>query len=228
MRQRDPASISRAALSLFLVSGLMAAAEANGPSTFVAGDIIVKFTDASDAGRVVERAMRADKVPADVTAFAARLSNELGVALAAARVTSGRELVLSVDRDRLAQSLMQQVRRDPAVRGIAPVVAPKSILPAAQLAFVVELKADSEAQQQVRQAAQTGRRTTPEVGKLVDRLAADLYPRPAGHVNERGELALTVDIAALTRELVERLKRRPDVEYAQLSQVVRPYEGGAR
>jgi hypothetical protein len=226
MRQRDRASFSRAALSLFLVSGLMATAEANGPSTFVAGDLVVRFTDASDAGQAVVRAMRATQVPADVMAVATRLSDELGVPLVAARVTSGRELVLSVDRDRLAQTLMQRVKLDPAVRGVAPVAAPKTILPAAQLVFVVELKAESEAQRQVRQAAQAGRRTTPEVGKLVARLAADLYPRPAGHVNERGELALTVDIAALTLDLVERLKRRPDVEYAQLSQVVRPFGGG--
>jgi hypothetical protein len=123
---------------------------------------------------------------------------------------------------------MQRVRRDPAVRGITPVTAPKTILPAAQLAFVVELRPDSEAQRQVRQATQAGRRTTPEVDKLVARLVADLYPQPTGHVNERGQLVLMVDIAELTRELVERLKHRPDVEYAQLSQVVRPYGGGTR
>jgi hypothetical protein len=228
MRQRDRASFSRAALSLFLVSGLMAATEANGPSTFVAGDLIVKFTDASDAGQAVVRAMRSAQVPADVVAVATRLSDELGVPFVAARVTSGRELVLSVDRDRLTHTLMQRVRRDPAVRGITPVTAPKTILPAAQLAFVVELRPDSEAQRQVRQATQAGRRTTPEVDKLVARLVADLYPQPTGHVNERGQLVLMVDIAELTRELVERLKRRPDVEYAQLSQVVRPFGGGVQ
>jgi hypothetical protein len=215
-------------LSLFLISGLIAAAEANGPSTFVAGDLIVKFTDASDAGQAVGRAMRSAQVPADVVAVATRLSDELGVALVAARVTSGRELVLSVDRDRLTQTLTQRVKRDAAVRGITPVAAPKAIWPAVQLASVVELKADSEAQRQVQQAAQAGRRTTPEVGKLVARLVSDLYPQPTGHVNERGQLVLMVDIAELTRELVERLKRRPDVEYAQLSQVVRPFGGGVQ
>jgi hypothetical protein len=226
MMQRDRASFSRVALSL--VAGLMFAAEANGPSTFVAGDLIVKFTDASDAGQAVVRAMRSAQVPADVAAVAARLSNELGVALAAARVTSGRELVLSVDREQLAQTLMQRAKRDPAVRSIAPVAAPKTILPAAQLGFVVELKPATEAQRQVREAAQAGRRTTPEVDKLVARLGADLYPQPRGEVSDRGELVLAVDIAALTRDLVERLKRRPDVEYAQLSHIVRPYGGGKR
>lgn len=228
MGQRDRASCSRVALSVFLVSGLMAAAEANGPSTFVAGDLIVRFTDASDAGQAVVRAMRAEKVPAEVEALAARLSAELNVPLVAARVTSGRELVLSVDRDRLGQTLAQRVKRDPAARDVTAVDTPKTVLPAAQLAFVVELAADSAALRDVQQAARSGRRTTPEVGKLVARLTTDLYPQPAGHVSDRGQLTLVVDIAELTRELVERLKRRPDVDYAQLSHIVRPYGGGTR
>ncbi len=215
--------------SLLLVAGLMAvAAAANGPSSFVAGDLIVKFTDASEPGRAVARAMRAERLPDEITAIATGLSADLGVALVAARVTSGRELVLSIDRERLVQALRQRLKRDPAVRDVVPLGPPKTARPAAQLLLVVDLAADSEAQRQVEQAFRAGRRTTPDVDSLVARLTADAYPKPAGHVSARAELILTVDVAALTRELIERLKRHPDVEYAQLSHIVRPYGGEAR
>lgn len=207
---------------------MAAAAAANGPSSFVAGDLIVKFTEASGPGRAVARAMRAEQLPDEITAIATRLSAELGVALAAARVTSGRELVLSIDRERLARTLRQRLKRDPAVGDVTPLEPPKTVRPAAQLAFVVDLAADSEARRQVEQAVRAGRRTTPEVNSLVARLTANAYPKPTGHVSARGELILTVDVAALTRELIERLKRRPDVEYAQLSHIVRPFGGEAR
>ena len=214
--------------SLLLVAGLMAvAAAANGPSSFVAGDLIVKFTDASEPGRAVARAMRAERLPDEITAIATRLSAELDVALVAARVTSGREVVLSIDRERLVQALRQRVSRDSAVRAVTPVDPPETLRPAAQLAFIVDLAADSVAQREVEQTALAGRRTTPEVSRLVARLTADVYPQPAGHVDERGKLILTVDVAALTRELVERLKRHPDIEYAQPAHIVRPYGGVA-
>lgn len=227
--RRDRIRTNHAARLLLLASCLgLAAAQANGPSSFVAGDLIVKFSDASDAGQAVARAMRADQMLADVAPVATRLSAELGVPLVAARVTSGRELVLSVDRGKLAQTLTQRLRRDPAVHSVTPVDAPKTVLPAAQIALAVELAPNSEAQRHVQQAAQAGRRTTAEIDALAARMAGSVEPRPAGLVTERGQLILAIDVAALTRELVERLKRRPDVEYAQPSQVVRPYGGGAR
>jgi hypothetical protein len=219
---------TRAARLLLAASCLgLAAAQANGPPSFVAGDVIVKFTDASDAGQAVARAMRAGEMLADVAPVAARLSAELGIPLVAARVTSGRELVLSVDRGEVAQTLTQRLGRDPSVRSVTPVDPPKTVLPALQIQLAVGLAPDSEAQRRVQQAAQAGRETTAEIDALVARMAGGVEPRPAGRVTERGRLMLTIDVAALTRELVERLKRRQDVEYAQPVQVVRPY-GGAR
>jgi hypothetical protein len=194
----------------------------------VAGDLIVKFSDRSDAGQAVVRAMGADQALADVAPVATRLSAELGVPLVAARVTSGRELVLSVDRAKLERTLTQRLGRDPAVRGVTRVAPPKAVLPAAQITVAVELAPNSEARRHVQEATQAGRQTTAEIDALVAKMAAGVEPRPTGRVTERGELVLAIDVAALTRELVERLKRRPDVEYAQPSQIVRPFGGGVR
>ena len=198
---------------------------ANGPTRFVPGDVIVKFTDASDFGARVTRAMRAASMPAEIEAVATHLSTELGVPLVAVRVTSGRELVLSVERDRLVQALARRVERDADVRAVARVDEPRTVLPAARIALAVDLRGDSEAGRQVRAAARAGQRTTPGVDALVAKLAGDAQPRPSGYVSGRGQLVFTIDVAALTRDLVERLKRRADVEYAQVSHIVRPFPG---
>jgi len=115
--------------------------------------------------------------------------------------------------------------RDPAVRKAARVDSPKTVLPAAQITLALDLRRDSEAGKLVRQTAQAKRKTTKEVEALVAKLCVGADPQPSGHVSNRGQLVLTVDIAALTLDLIERLKRRPDVEYAQPSLIVKPYPG---
>jgi hypothetical protein len=203
--------------------GLITVQAADRPA-FVAGDLIVKFTTASESGTLVTRAMQGDQAAdRQLVALAARLSQELGVVLAAVRVTSGRELVLSVDRDRVLQSLSQVVTRDPAVRKATRIDSPKTVLPAVQIALALDLHRDSEAGRRVRQTAQAGRKTTKEIEALVAKLCVGADPQPSGHVSNRGQLVLTIDVAALTLDLIKRLKRRPDVEYAQPSQIVQPY-----
>ena len=202
--------------------------QANDKPAFVAGDLIVKFTAASEPGTLVTRAMQGDSTAdQQLAALAARLSQELGVAVAAVRVTSGNELVLSVDRDRAVQSLSQVVKRDPAVRKATRIDSPKTVLPATQIALALDLRRESDAGKLVRQTAQARRKTTKEIETLVKKLCVGADPQPSGHVSNRGQLVLTIDIAALTLDLVERLKRRPDVEYAQPSQIVKPYPGAS-
>lgn len=200
--------------------------QANDKPTFVAGDLIVKFTAASEPGTLVARVMQGDQAAdQQLAALAARLSQELGVTVAPVRVTSGNELVLSVDRDRLAQSLRQVVTRDPAVRAATRIDPPKTVLPAAEIALALDLHHDSEAGRQVHRSARAGKQTSNEIEALVKKLCAGADPQPTGRVSNRGQLVLSIDIVTLTLDLVERLKRRPDVEYAQPSHIVKPYPG---
>ena len=202
--------------------------QANDKPSFVAGDLIVKFTAASEPGTLVTRALQGDQAAdRQLAALAARLSQELGVAIAAVRVTSGNELVLSVDRDQLARSLRQVVTRDPAVRAATRIDPPKTVLPAAEIALALDLRRDSEADRQVRRSARAGKQTSKEIEALVKKLCVGADPQPSGGVSNRGQLVLTIDIAALTLDLIERLKRRPDVEYAQPSHIAKPYPGAS-
>ncbi len=209
--------------SLSLIS-----AQANDKPSFVAGDLIVKFTAVSEPGTLVTRALQGGQAAdRQLAALATRLSRELGVAVAAVRVTSGNELVLSINRDRLVQSLRQVVTRDPAVRAATRIDPPKTVLPAAQIALALDLRRDSEAGSLVRRTTQAGKQTSNEIEALVRKLSVGTRPQPSGRVSDRGQLILTIDIAALTLDLIERLKRRPDVEYAQPSHIVKSYSGAS-
>src|SRR5262245_54993383 len=91
-------------LPWFTIAGLALSAP-NAPAAFVAGDLMVKCTDASPAGKLVSRAMQGDpEAERQLADLAARLSSEIGVKLLSAGVTSGRELVLGVDREAFAAS----------------------------------------------------------------------------------------------------------------------------
>ncbi len=209
----------------FTTAGLALSAP-NGPAAFVAGDLMVKFTDASPAGMLVSRAMQGDPgAERQLPDLAARLSAEIGVKLLAARVTSGRELVLGVDLEALEASLAERCQRDREVTRVLPLPAPKTVLPPATLALAVEFAPNSDAKRLLERAARAGERAGGEIDALAARLSAGADPRPTSHVNERGQLVLTLDIAALTLQLVERFKRRSDVEYAQIIQIVRPFPG---
>jgi len=222
-----PSSIRALAWAIGFLLNLITV-QANDKPSFVAGDLIVKFTAASEPGTLVTRALQGDQAAnRQLAALAARLSQELGVAIAAVRVTSGNELVLSVDRDQLARSLRQVVTRDPAVRAATRIDPPKTVLPAAEITLALDLRRDSEADRQVRRSARAGKQTSKEIEALVKKLCVGADPQPSGGVSNRGQLVLTIDIAALTLDLIERLKRRPDVEYAQPSHIIKPYPGAS-
>lgn len=212
--------------ALALIAGLGSVSiQADGQAVFVAGDLIVKFTAASEPGMLVNRAVRGDQAAdRELTAFAARLSRELGTALVVARVTSGNELVLSVNRDQVAQALGEEVKRSPVVRAVTRTDPPKTALPTAEIALALDLRRDSDAWQLVRRTARAGKQTSNEIEALVKKLCVGVDPQPSGRVSNR-QLVLSVDVAALTLDLVERLQRRPDVEYAQPSQIMKPYPG---
>lgn len=196
---------------------------ANIPPAFIAGDLIVKFTKESPFGVLLAQELRSDRVNAKALNIAAEsLSAELGVALVPIRVTSGQELVLSIERSKLARALQQQVARDPAVHTVSLVASANALLPATEINFTVDFAEHSASKQAVLQAAQARLQTSSEIRRLVARLVSGIYPQPAGRIDSHGQFILTVDVAALTRDLVTRLKRRPDVVYVQPSQIVRP------
>lgn len=198
-------------------------AEANGPARFVAGELLVKFKDASDYGKRIVQAMPRGERPPDIERLAGQLSTELNVPLTAVRVTSGRELLLQIDREALAQRLTEQVQTNRAVRAVRVAPAAQAVLPAAVLTVIVDLVPESDEHKQLSKAVKAGHPQGREIDGLARRLAAEFQPQPTGAVNEQGQLLLIVSIADLTQDLVARLQRRTDVDYAQVSHVIKPF-----
>lgn len=199
-----------------------AAQAANYPPA-VTGDVIIKFTGKSQAGVLLAEAFRSNPNElAPLQTIARQLSAEMGVPLSALRITSGQELLVSVDRVTLMRSLKERLMREPAVQRVTLIETGKSVLPAAELAVRVNLRPDSAMQRQVQRDRRAGQRTSSELDTQVTRLVSGVSPRPNAHIDEHGRLVLTLDIADLIDDLVVRLKRRADIVYAQPNLMVRP------
>lgn len=209
------------ALVLVLTAG---SGQAANPPPALSGDLVVKFRDNSEAAVLLARTFHANpNRNAPLQTLARQLSAELGVTLSALRVTSGQELVLGIDRAQLARTVKDRLAREPAVQSATVTEHAKTLLPAAELAVSVKLSANSAAARQVQRDRQAGQRTSPGLEKLVTQLCSGVYPQPGGHIDDKGNLILTLDIAELTRDLALRLKRRSDVVYAQPNLIVRPF-----
>jgi hypothetical protein len=180
-------------------------AGANGPvpRAVGTGDLIVRFTEGSVADKLVERALpAADPVPL-VAPLAERLGRSLDADLLALGLTSGRELVLAIDRQRLAARMLARLRADSAVRSAEVPPGQAQRLPASTLAFKVQLAGNGSAAQ-----------------ALGSRLGA---AGPLRIAQAQGtDLTLEYDVAAWAEQLVQRLQREPEVRYAQLNRVLRP------
>lgn len=208
-------------LILILVQAAIAHA-ANYPPA-VTGDVIIKFTDKSQAGLLIAEALHLNSnqhVP--LQTIASRLSAEMDLPLSALRLTSGQELVVSIDRAALARNLNERLMRETAVQRVVLLESGKTLLPTGELAVRVSLRPDSPVQRQVHRNLRAGQRTSEELDKQASLLVSGISPRPSAHVDNNGRLILKLDIAELIDDVVMRLKRRADVVYAQANLIVRP------
>lgn len=207
---------------ILVLSATNAGQAANYPPV-VTGDVIIKFTDKSQAGALLAETLRSN--PNNNTSLqtvARQLSAELGVMLTAVRVTSGQELVLSIDRATLARTLKERLAREPAVQRVILIENTKTLVPATELTAMVKLRPDSAAQRQVQRDRRAGHRSSPGLDMLVAGFVSGISPYPAAHIDDAGQLIVSLDLAELIRDLVMRLKRRADVVYAQPNLIVRP------
>ena len=217
---RNPGVLRLAAF--WFGAGLLAVcACAEEPAARVmAGELIVKFQDSSEAGMLVRNAMSGQPLAnQSLTDLVRRLASDLGTPLRLAHLSSGRELVLSVDREQLAQRLAEQISRDPDVSTVVRAATAPGILPPAQLTLVVELRPGSNTRRELLKPTETG----PDLATLISRLTAGFAPPLTGELNAGGQLLLSANIEALTARLLTRVQRLDDVEYAQLSHLARPF-----
>jgi hypothetical protein len=169
---------------------------------FVPGEAIVKFKPASEAGRESRSPQDADPKAA-FEALAARLSRETGWPLEVRRAMSGGELLVAIRFETLAQRLLEQAREEARLKDVAIEVAPPGEGPS-----LPTLR---------------GRLATKEAdpAALARQLGARVGFPVTARSESQGEIRLSVDVAAATARLVETLKQRPDVEYAQPNYILK-------
>lgn len=208
-----------------LILGLVLAvvAQATNLPPAVTGDVIIKFTDKSQAGVLLAEALRLNtNQHASLQTIARQLTADMGVPLSALRVTSGQELLMGVDRATLARALKNRLAREPSVQRVTSIETGKTLLPAAELVVRVDLRPNSAVQRQVQRDQQAIRRTSPELDMQVAELVSGISLRPVAHIDSAGRLILSLDVDGLIDDLIIRLKRRTDVVYAQPNLVARP------
>lgn len=196
------------------------AASAVAPKAGQAGDLMVKFRDESDIGQAIAAVQAEKRSLTDVgEALARSLSTDVGLPLQVLRLTTAREVLLSLDRELLLRQLAERASRDPAVRRAEPLTLPATVLAAERGSVRLELQAST------RPAELPARLALP--GLLQPQVQVLLPPEAASAAAQaEGTLQLQVDFAALLQALTGRLQARPDVAYAQPNRVMRPAAGG--
>lgn len=173
----------------------------------VPGELVVRFAKGTSLAELVAKTA----TPAADEALAAELVQSLGslgVPLAARQVTSGGELVLTIERERLREMLEARLTGCAEIVATAPEPERKRVRPASTFAVrVVEMAPGADVAALERATAAVAQETG----------------WPLAVAADAGVSRVVLDLRQLTLTLLERLRARPDVEYAQANQALSPY-----
>ena len=175
-----------------------------------ADQVIVKFAPESEAGQVLSRmdlaAVTDPAGDAQLAAIARDLGERIGMPLSLESLTSGRELLLALDREALLSTLAEHLRqRDDVAR-----VEVESV---EALRLVVTFEPDGTFADMVASG--------PRLALGAGEIEAEVLSA------ERGRAVLALDSDALMSSLLARLEADPAVQYAQPNLRLRPYAGGS-
>ncbi len=190
-------------------------------SGFVA-EVIVKFSSDERIGEVIGDSLsKGGELNSEINRFAAALSKETGIPFEAARITSGRELILEVRPDELLTALEEHVSQAPDVAECHRSSGDRSSPRAREEVLVSFLDGSQSFAALERMSPTASRQPDPALTELAEPLIRGFdYPVISRRLPS-GELALSIDVNALTISLVEMLPGRDDVEYAQPNFIVR-------
>ena len=226
MKRRFFSAACWAIMALWLVPAKPLGAEVKlqSPQSAMA-ELIVKFVADSEAQQVVNAAVQEGvQQNAGLVRLTQTLSDQLNVPLQAQRVTSGREFVCAVDINAMAQQVAAHLqRRDDVQRAVPMTTDPATQGPGHRNPKVlIEFTPDSNAAKTLAKAL----RESPESRSALQGLAAsvgeDLDLPLTMQPEDVQRLVLSVEMESVIAELVERLRQRSDVEYAQPTFLLKP------
>lgn len=197
-------------LPLLLIGGAV-------PAPLVPGEILIRFAAGSAGAVAAGEALRSS--PPDLGRLGPAveaLHAQTGIPLQAVRCAGGNDVLVRVDAARLSEQTAARLRAAANVARVElqPDPAPGRVLGGVRTpGFLAAFEAGSP---QAGCISKTG-------GEAFDQERCNPTPELSeqvgvplkGRVHDDGRLLIEIDMAALTRVLVERLKTLPDIESAQ-------------
>lgn len=199
-----------------LIAMILLGATTASPQSFVAGEIMLRFTPGSEGSSAVEKALQ-DSPPnlRSLEPAVAALQADTRLPLKPDRLAGGNWVLLKIDSGRLAEQAADgiRMRRDVASIRLVPAQPDQAGAPPNLL---IEFKPSSYESQII---------ANPERKKdaflqLVSELAAEAGYPLKGSAQENRLLLVEINLPALTLLAVERLKTVRDIENAQPNHLV--------
>ena len=212
------------ALGLVTTKPLWAEVKLRNPQTAMA-ELIVKFVAGSEAQQVVSAAVEEGvERNAGLVRLTQTWSDQLNVPLQAQRVTSGRELVWSVDINAMAQQVAAHLQRREDVQRAMPMATdPATQGPGHRNPKVlIEFTPDSNAAKTLAKALQESSESSAALQGLAESVGDDLGLPLTMQPEQVQRLVLSVEMESVIAELVDRLRQHSDVEYAQPTFLLKP------
>jgi hypothetical protein len=215
-----------ALLCACLLGALLTAASPEAQTESSADQVIVKFTSQSEAGRALARmdlATIGDPAEdARLVELARDFGQRIGVPVRLESLTSGRELLLAVDRDALAAAVAERLRQREGVTSVA--VAEPTTGPGGEPAsprLTVGFEPGSPIAARLARARRVVLGPLPGAGAGAPEVQAEVRSAAPDHAD------LVLDLDALVTGLLERVAADPNVQYAQRNLRLTPYQAGA-
>jgi hypothetical protein len=190
---------------------------------FVPGEAIVRFKPGSEAAKLMASTPPGSGQPGDaLTSYISALSGEIGTPIRVKQLLSGGSLVLEIDTSALSARIRDRLRAQPNVKQALAAPADPARPPASRIGFQVEFLEKSPEAAAVGKAASAGRESDPELQGIAASFTRQTGVSFIPAVSPARQLLLSVDLEAVTLDLVARLRKLAHVEYAQPNFLHRP------
>lgn len=177
----------------------------------VSGEVIVKFAPGTRGHQVYKKALADEpNSEAELAALATDLSSELGIPVAIDQLSSGQEFIIAVHTDAVLAKLIAYLESRADVKDAHLLTDTKPRRLYRNPTVSVEFRADS-------QIVEDESALKAFVDEVANQSGIEVTTARAPHTIE-----LEVDIRALTMDLIQRLRQRSDVEYAQANFLMEP------
>lgn len=197
---------------LFTLIASCSVAEEHIPPSSMRSEAIVKFVDGSLINDEINASVNDDwTLTSGIYAHAQELSEQLGTPFVVSRITSGRELLLTILMDKMQNELISHVIQHSDVKDAAPLMDTDSS-PNRPLAVRIVFVTGSPSHQAI---LEEGDDDSGEITAIAESLVADFPHATTAQAVPPDQLVLDLDSRAITRKFVEQLRALEVVAYAQ-------------